>query len=506
MPDFNETKNVLLFTGHLIDAAGRQKIRFPADLVEHVRSLMITYLDEEYRLQKPDIAVTSLGSGGDILFADGVLKRGTPLVIFLPFENERFIKESVGYVKDQTDEKPDFWELEFERIIKKADKVFYTNENDTTENPFAHCNEKMVEYALDAAQEDINSISVMALLRPEEEAVKGGTSHFVNQLKSRNFSVQVIWPEREENVERDINRLNLLIPVFAKLDASASYYQGKWKKRLKAGLIILGVIAFSEAFVNISDELFWGYGDVVRLVTIIIALGGIFITLQMQLSDKTSFGEWTQNRAKAEQIRSEIWYYLFNIKTENNRFGSYGESEFEQYIRKLKPYTWHGYVINLKRMIRIKQFVLLSSLQDKAEFYLKNRLRDQLQYFTNKHLYFKKRIILYKAATYLFLIISVTWGTLMLLSEFFTLPSLFVEISPVGTMISFIALVSTYAESNNSKEMEYKYKQMANGIESLNKRRESISDLAGFESFVKECESFLRTQNNEWSLERKKMI
>jgi hypothetical protein len=158
----------------------------------------------------------------------------------------------------------------------------------------------------------------------------------------------------------------------------------------------------------------------------------------------------------------------------------------------------------LKRLIRLKQFVLQLSVIEKTDFYKKNRLIDQLQYFTKKHTYFTKRLYVYKAATYLFLSISVTWGLFMLISEFISLPSLFMDISPVGTMISFIALVSTYAESNNSKEMEYKYQQMADGIESLNEKSELIMNIDELEAFVKECEIFLRTQNNEWSLKRLK--
>ncbi|TVQ13401.1 MAG: SLATT domain-containing protein [Balneolaceae bacterium] len=139
---------------------------------------------------------------------------------------------------------------------------------------------------------------------------------------------------------------------------------------------------------------------------------------------------------------------------------------------------------------------------EKIELYNRFRLNDQLSYFKSKHAYFNRRLKAYKSATYLFLMISVTWGVLKLLAEFIELPSIFMDLSPLGVMISFIALVSTYAESNNSKEMEYKYQQMAEGIEVLNKKTPSIRSHADFEAFVKECETFLRTQNNEWSLKR----
>lgn len=502
MPAIEEKKTVLLFTGHLIDGANRLKKRFAGKSVSQVRSLMKIYIDEEYRIRPPDMAVCSLGAGGDIIFADEVLKKGTELVIFLPFDKERFKTESVTYPKDLSSDETVDWGEEFERILSLAETVIYSDETGSIENPFERCNNAMADFALDAANGDRDFVSVFALLRPEEQKLKGGTAHFVEELKKNGIPVQMIWPEPGKNMAAEINKLNLMIPVFGYLDSSASFYQGRWKSRLKIGLIILAVIAVSDAFVTSPEYLFWGYGNLIRKSAILITLAGIFITLHMQLSDKTSFGQWTQNRAKAEQIRSEIWYYLINIRTENNRSGSYGEGEFEEYVRIMRPFTWRGYMVNMKRLIRLKQFVLHLSIAEKTDFYKKNRLIDQLHYFTKKHTYFTKRLYVYKAATYLFLALSVSWGLFMLISEFITMPSLFVDISPIGTMISFIALVSTYAESNNSKEMEYKYQQMADGIELLNKKSEQIMNSSELEAFVKECEIFLRTQNNEWSLKR----
>lgn len=74
--------------------------------------------------------------------------------------------------------------------------------------------------------------------------------------------------------------------------------------------------------------------------------------------------------------------------------------------------------------------------------------------------------------------------------------------SPLGMMISFIALVSSYSEANNSKEMEYKYQQMNEGMVQLKKRSTMITEHQQFDEWVKDCETFLRTQNNEWSLKR----
>ena len=498
-------KNVLLFTGHMFDGAGRAEPRFPINLSDEARRLIRIYLDEEIRLQPPGLAVCSLAAGGDMIFADEVLKKQIPLVIVLPFDKEQFITGSVTYPKQVTggeSDDPEVLRNEFERISSLAAEIRYAGEHHAGDNPYARCNTAIVEYAMNQAGEDVNNITAFTLLNPNEKPIQGGTAHFVEELKARDIPLQVIWPAGDGTQTEDVTRLHRLVPVFRHLDSSASHHQNRWKKRLKIGIGILAMIAFFDAFVTSPDHFFWGYGGLVRTIALLISMTGVFITLHMQISDKTSLSQWTQNRARAEQIRSEIWFYLFNLWSQNNRSGTYGEGEFEAYTKQMKPWSWHGHLINLKKLTGLKQNVLQMSVPDKIDLYNRFRLHDQLSYFKSKNAYFSRRLKLYKSATYVFLIISVAWGVLKLLAEFIALPSLFMDLSPLGMMISFIALVSTYAESNNSKEMEFKYQQMAEGIEVLNKKVPRIKSHSDFETFVKECETFLRTQNNEWSLKR----
>lgn len=496
-------QRVLIFTGHLIDAAGREEVRFPVGLQEDARRLVRTYLDEELRHDAPDVAVSSLGAGGDMIFADEVLKSGIPLVVFLPFEKERFLKESVTYKKMETKEKSSRWALEFKRILDQAEHVIFNNEEAAVSNPFEACNRAMLDYAFTQAGGDRDLVSVMALMRPQELLKVGGTSHFVEDLKRRQIGVHIIWPDAKEK-PNEVDMLDSVIPVFRELDNSASYHQNKWKQRLIAGLLILGIIVFFDEFGNIPDTMFGAYTPVVRIIAVIISMTGVFVTLQLRLSDKTSFGKWTQDRAKAEQIRSEIWFYLFNIRSENNESACYSESEFEQYIDHLKPFVWHGYQINLSRLIGLKQRVLTLTLLQKKEYYYKYRLADQLSYFHKKVSDLRKKLFFYKFVTYILLAVSLIWGTLNILGEFYTLPPVFVDISLIGMLVGFIALISTYLEANNMKEMEFKYQQMGDGLSTLIEKSKNIGDTAHFDAFVLESETYLRTQNKEWSLKRLK--
>ena len=496
-------KRVLIFTGHLIDAAGREEKRFPVGMLKEARRLIRTYLDEEIRHDAPDVAVTSLGAGGDMIFADEVLKSGIPLVVFLPFEKERFLNESVSYKKMEKEGESGRWALEFERILEQAERVIYSKEDSGENNPFEACNNAMRDYALEEAGGEREFVSAIALMRPQEALKGGGTSHFVEDLRKRRIGVHILWPGKKEK-PNEVDMLDSVIPVFRELDKSASYHQNKWKQKLIAGLLILGVIVFFDEFGNIPDTMFGGYAPVVRIIAVIISMTGVFVTLQLRLSDKTSFGKWTQDRAKAEQIRSEIWFYLFNIRSENNESACYSESEFEQYIDHLKPFVWHGYQINLSRLIGLKQQALTFTLPEKKEYYNRYRLSDQLSYFHKKGADMRKKLFIFKSVIYILLAVSLIWGTLNIIGEFYPLPSIMVDISLIGMLVGFIALISTYSEANNMKEMEFKYQQMGEGLNTLIEKCKTIRNEAHFDAFVLESETYLRSQNKEWSLERLK--
>ncbi len=87
---------VLLFSGHMIDAPGRSEPRFPSEQ-EAVAREAIRRLLTQLDVSTLDLAICSGACGGDLLFAESVLERGTPLEIYLPFEAARFMEKSVDF-------------------------------------------------------------------------------------------------------------------------------------------------------------------------------------------------------------------------------------------------------------------------------------------------------------------------------------------------------------------------------------------------------------------------
>jgi hypothetical protein len=491
-------ENVLLFTGHLLDSAERPAERFTHHTLEAARSLLSVYIDQALRSQPYTLAVSSLAAGADMLFANEILKRKIPITIFLPFDKQRFISTSVDYIKSSADDDPERWRKEFERILTQAAEIIYLEADAGNSNAYARCNTAMLDFAIQKGK----SISAIALMRPDEMRVEGGSADFVQEIKKSNIPLQIVWPSETPTDLRQVNALHSIVPFFGELDAHALRFQNRWRKRLKFTLTLLAIVAFFDAFVTVPDHFLFGNGQIVRIVSLLVSVAGAFLTLQLQISDKTSLSQWTNSRAKAEQIRSEIWFYIFNYWSENNRFGPYTESEFEGYIKRLAPSTRKEKVFDLTALIGLKQQVIQFSLAEKIKYYRTYRLDDQLKYFKSKKYYFTHRIRIYKMATFFFLSVSIVWGICKMAAEFNPSLSFFMDMSPLGMMISFIALVASYAEANNSKEMEYKYEQMGDGLAQLIDMHQTVIDHDAFDRWVKECETFLRTQNNEWSLKR----
>jgi hypothetical protein len=492
---------VFLFTGHLLDSSERHGDRFPYTLLNDARSVLKDEIRKVTQAHKPAFAITSLAAGGDMIFAQEMLAIKVPLIIFLPFEIEKFLRVSVTYAKRGTAEDPDPWARQFHSILQQATAVITTGtDKNSQEDALRLCNEKMLAYALEKAANDPKKVLAFALVKSDDEIKKGGSSEFIRHIKAKHIRVKQLWPQ-DNGIINKVNNLEELIPSFAILESKAIDNQKRWKWRFHFSLAVLATIAFFDAFVTAPDRFFFGYGKEARIFSLISSVLGAFITLRLQVSDKTRYRNWTENRAKVEQIRSEIWYFLFDIWSENNRQGTYTRQELKAYISRLDN-SGDPEVIHEKLLEQLKTSVEKMTIEKKINYYRDLRLQNQITYFNNRSKKFVALLRRYKLWTLFFLLFSVGWGALKMVSEFYSMPQILSDFSPLGMMISFIALVSTYVEANNMNEMEFKYSQMAKVLRTLWKEGNHPKDHESFINWVKECEIFLRTQNNEWSLKR----
>ena len=88
--------NVVLFSGHMIDAPDRKTPRFPPDK-EPVAAGAIGETLDRIGAGRGDLAICGGACGGDLLFAEACLARGMRLEIYIPFDEPTFLAESVDF-------------------------------------------------------------------------------------------------------------------------------------------------------------------------------------------------------------------------------------------------------------------------------------------------------------------------------------------------------------------------------------------------------------------------
>jgi hypothetical protein len=187
--------HVLLFTGHLIDPIERESSRFPFGIIQDVQRAIQGQLDEMVK-HPPVLAVSSLAAGGDMIFAEEVLKREIPLVIFLPFEKEKFLSESVRYIKGIPGENPEQWENHFHYVLAQAAAVHILKcEVAQLGVCYASCNDAMLAFALESANQQPEKILALALMQNSAGMGAGGTADFVNLMQSNGVTIKKVWPE-----------------------------------------------------------------------------------------------------------------------------------------------------------------------------------------------------------------------------------------------------------------------------------------------------------------------
>lgn len=93
-------RKVFLFSGHMIDAPGRETPRFPASKEPVASDAIAETLDAQV-CGASDLGVCGGACGGDLIFAELVLARGAHLEMLLPFDESTFLRESVDFAGPQ---------------------------------------------------------------------------------------------------------------------------------------------------------------------------------------------------------------------------------------------------------------------------------------------------------------------------------------------------------------------------------------------------------------------
>jgi tetratricopeptide (TPR) repeat protein len=87
-------RQVLLFSGHMMDAPGRNPPRFPAEKEDAAKAKFAQVLDK-LGAGEGDLALCQAAAGGDLLFLEACRARGVRCQLLLPFDEPDFIDESL---------------------------------------------------------------------------------------------------------------------------------------------------------------------------------------------------------------------------------------------------------------------------------------------------------------------------------------------------------------------------------------------------------------------------
>lgn len=111
-PVASARQRVILFTGHMIDAPGRDEPRFPANKVDVAKQKIAEAVAAEQQVSGGiAYGVAGCASGGDILFHLVCEEMNIPTRIFLAVPRELYIRESVAPAGPQ-------WIEDFNRLVK----------------------------------------------------------------------------------------------------------------------------------------------------------------------------------------------------------------------------------------------------------------------------------------------------------------------------------------------------------------------------------------------------
>jgi hypothetical protein len=170
-------RRVLLFSGHMIDAPGREPPRFPPD-AEPLAAHAVGAVLQAVAAGPADLAICGGASGGDLLFAEAALARGCPLSLYLPFEAARFIETSVGFAGGD-------WVARFEHVLAAARADVMTDPGGGADL-YELNNLRMLEAACRHGSERVHFICLWNGVAGDGP---GGTAHLQDEVARRKGRV-----------------------------------------------------------------------------------------------------------------------------------------------------------------------------------------------------------------------------------------------------------------------------------------------------------------------------
>jgi hypothetical protein len=175
-------RKAVLFSGHMIDAPGREKPRFPPDK-EPIAARAIASALADLDVGPGDLSICGGACGGDLLFAEAALARGARLELYIPFEEPTFLEKSVDFAGGD-------WRARF--FAAKARGVLFVAPRELGppqegEDPYERNNRWMMDAALRFGADKVDFV---CLWNGEGGDGPGGTKHMMEEVRQRGGRAQ----------------------------------------------------------------------------------------------------------------------------------------------------------------------------------------------------------------------------------------------------------------------------------------------------------------------------
>jgi hypothetical protein len=184
-PENWQPRQVFLFSGHMIDAPGRQPPRFPA-VKESAAVQKIGEALDQLGAGPDDLALAQGASGGDLLFLEACKERGVRMQLLLPLEEPDFIDRSI-----LPSDGGDKWRDRFYRLtsgLKDAPLIMPDELGPLPKDvdAFERCNLWLLYTALSYG---IDKVRFICLWNGGGGDGLGGTAHMYEEVKRRTGRV-----------------------------------------------------------------------------------------------------------------------------------------------------------------------------------------------------------------------------------------------------------------------------------------------------------------------------
>ena len=178
-------RQVLLFSGHMVDAPGRPRPRFPAAMAPQATAAIESVLDE-MQVGGADIAFTQGAAGGDLIFAEACARRGVCVQLLLPLPEPEFIEASVMPSADGAAWRDRYYALKAAMAEAPREMAAELGPLPAGANAFERCNQWLLYTALALGP---SKVRFVCLWDGGGGDGPGGTRHMVQEVKRRTGRV-----------------------------------------------------------------------------------------------------------------------------------------------------------------------------------------------------------------------------------------------------------------------------------------------------------------------------